>query len=78
MIVRGFNGIIDFPRTNLFLSEGLRGQYFIVPLIKNNKFLVNINEPFAVYGSRTRADEVLDDIIRQWAKGVKIYELPRE
>lgn len=79
MLIRGFNGVIEFPETNLFISEvSEKGKknYYIVPVIRSRQWLVSVKEPFAVYGSSERANEILDLIITQYVVGKNVFTMP--
>lgn len=78
MVIQGFNGIIEFPKTKIFINQAGNlkdSRCFIVPVIRTN---LDINTYFAVYGSFERAKQVLDEIILEWSKGTKFYEMPSE
>lgn len=75
MLVRGFNGCIEFPKTRLFINQGVRGDCVLVPMVRLSQ-LESINTPFAVYDSWERAQEVIELIIKEYASGTKILYLP--
>lgn len=78
MVIQGLNGIIEFPKTKIFIQQAGNlkdSRCFIVPIVRTN---IDISTPFAVYGSWERAKQVLDEIIAEWSKGTKFYEMPIE
>lgn len=74
MLVRGFNGCVNFPQTRLFIKKCFSGDCVIVPIVRQNQ--LDINSYFAIYDSWKRANEVIDMIIKEYAKGTKILYLP--
>lgn len=75
MLIRGLNGVIEFPKTNLFISE-VENMYYIVPVIRSRQWLVSIKEPFAVYSSLEKANRILDLIITEYVVGKKVFTMP--
>lgn len=75
MLIVGYNGVIEFPKTNLFISSGT-DKYYIVPVIRSRQWLVSVKEPFAYYETYERAKQVIDDIVTQYIVGKKVFTMP--
>lgn len=81
MLIRGFNGVIEFPKTNLFIADSSsmgKKAFYIVPVIRSRQWLINVTQPFAVYSSYERASAIIDMIITEYVVGKKVFTMPPE